>query len=377
MMQFSVPRPRFALHITTEKTSAKPAPTPSAAKSIGELFAEEILPHLRSCKNFSLDRGTSNLPQALTQCLSVQEHRGLAWRYLAETGPNNLTPPQLHALVAALLTHIDTDKDACITSLTAVIEHAVRRRDYRLYQAFGEAILTMSERSSQPLNPFHTVLLGAPFAQLSVYNAGREKWSQPWIEIFTKAGHEPLHGALMNVVNHHVRNGDTCLYDHLLTVLCNANSKFTTLMLAESLNPSPVLTAESVRLRPSTGSVLRGFIRHTTQILPFSAGMTFIIHGASAVFSWHTIAYAAVAGGIHSTFLLKHLHTMMQLDIQKERSFIRSTAFMHYAESVYRKLSVFRDKDSDKTEILKLMESHPAYASKIGQWQAEQDSGKA
>lgn len=380
MMQFSDSRrdceqPRYSPNTTN--THPENNPGVGNLKSTGELFAAEILPNLRGCNNFSLNQGAKALPSQVRATLESPENRAIAWSFLGINGASSgLTQPQRHALITGLLTHLQHDRDTCMLPLTTAMEDAVAIRDYRLYQAIGEAVLEMSQGSGQALNPFHTLLLVAPFAKLSVPNVRREDWLKPWIELFSNANNEPVHAALMNRVHHHVRNGEISTYDHLLTVLCNSHSDYNTLMLARSVNPAPIFTAESFGLYASPGTIVQTFIKQTTLLLPFCAGMTLVTQGASSIFSWQTVACSAALGSIISGLFLKDAHSAMRATIEKERSFFMSRAFMHYAESVYQKLSAFRETSHKKAEILELMEAHPAFAARIGKWQAQQKSTK-
>jgi len=338
-----------------------------STKGIGTLFSEQVLPLLAGTKHFQLSAGSGALPAALSSFLESTEHRTLVWSYIQQCGlPLTLNAGEVRALATGLLAYLPKDKESAWPGLVELTKCVAGRSDYALYEKIGDTCRTSE------LPDIVVCGLALTFSSLSTHNAAQERMIQPWLELFNSRAGAPIYMAFMSEMLSRIEQGHLSSYDHLLSVLCNAQDSRAIETLAAVACPHLPPPQHALPV-PSTALFAKLLFDESMRSLPAAAAGSALIWGFTLPAFVSSVIGAGLFGLASTAVRWQNISSSATESKSVSWDVISSRSFLYFAERVYEKLSLRLTLDADSSLIkplLRAIEAHPLYAEKVADWKS-------
>ena len=330
-------------------------------KQISNSFRERVYPAIQRCKDFNLNAPNDPHAMSLRGLFQDPEHRETTWMYLATHGmPWNLTQGQQHALISILAPYIAEDTSCSWGGVFVLTDHSVRTDDMAMYKLLGDTVRSLEIPKDMLL------MLGGCFLQCSTHNVSRQPAYTPWMELLLEKSDERMFHLASLELRERVLKGDLSTYDHILTLMCSAQSPNVSNILNSSISP-PSLPSKLPEIPLRTFLMLGAHEMMTT--LPLSAGVSFLMNGVSGVFSLQTVVSALfVSTVVTATRHRRTFQEMVAHEFQEIEEFLRCPSYLHYADQVYGKLCELLPSRPQVAGMLNAMDQNPVFSQRHEAW---------
>ncbi len=338
-------------------------------------------PARSACRDFSLSDDAfapkePNIPSPLAEVLKDPSNRSCAWRSIGTLGAAAaFSKTERRALYSGLLCYVREDRDECVIPLIEIANYASEERDMQLYKAVGEVV-----RAAGLGNDISSSAISA-FCKLECYNATREPYFSPWMEIFGASQSIPVYQQMTTALAARVSAKEHGTYDHLLRALCHADSSraaalLRTLVVAplppraeEIPRPDSLKIGLSVFIPSTLGAIMtQGVISGISAILQAEPVLSAVTTGLLSPGAWAIGGFFGVIGGLSLASFARQESEYFAFVGETTRKFMQSSDFRYFAERVYARLGEAGPTNRFAKILRADMESCEVYASVVERW---------